>query len=273
VLATLAFAASFISGNKRFIAFAGFTDCVILAQSLLRCPGPTGPLVAWARDHAINHDIKVRNLSELLSSDRIPCGFSAAMDRVWVWIDFCCLPQHPRTTEEQLRFRESLCDLSEYQKNAATLVLHGEANDLHTRGWCVFEYIASRGKAIGVEENSQGQIIIPESSMLPMGAQLKKLEVAAADVGMSIPSRTSSLETTWAEKGITCSNGDDLGIVVSNAIPFLLKESYYGIAGYQGVFTFASDARMCWIWCGRPTNNATLRVREYSPRYQNDRGG
>ena len=171
------------------------------------------------------------------------------MDRVWLWIDFRCLPQNPRTSEEQLRFRESLCDLSEYQKNAATLVLHGEENDLHTRGWCVFEYIASRGKAIGIEEKSQAQIIISESNILLMGVQLKKLEVAAADAVMSIPSRTSSrtssLEPTWAEKGITCSNGDDLGIVVSNAIQFLLKESYYGIAGYQGVFTFASDAHDC----------------------------
>ena len=248
VLATLAFAASFVSSNKDFKGFAGFTDCGILAQSLLRCPGPTGHLVAWARDHTINHDIKVGNLSELLSSDRIPSGFSAAMDRVWLWIDFCCLPQYPRTSEEQFQFRVSLCDLAEYQKNAATLVLYGEGNDLHTRGWCVFEYIASRGKAIGVEEDSRAQIIIPKSNILPMGAQLKKLEETAADAVMSIPSSTSSLETTWAEKGITCSNGDDLGIVVSNAMQFLLKESYYGIAGYQGVFTFACDAHECFLF-------------------------
>jgi hypothetical protein len=157
VLATLVIAANFQTG-KHFGGFAGFIDCQILAHSILRCPGPTGHLAAWARDNLVSHEFDIGNISELLKPNAIPSGLLAAMDRIWLWIDFCCLPQSPRTLEEQSHFKESLTHLSDYQKNAVTLVLHGETNDLHTRGWCIFEYIASRGKAIGVEENSSAQL-------------------------------------------------------------------------------------------------------------------
>lgn len=254
VLASLVTAANFLTG-KHFGGFAGFIDCQILAHSILRCPGPTGHLAAWARDNLVTHDFDIDNLSELLRPDAIPLAFFAAMDRIWLWIDFCCLPQTPRTHEEQSYFKESLAHLSDYQKNAATLVLHGETDDLHTRGWCIFEYIASRGKVIGVEENSSVQLLPTHSNMFLMGVQLRKVEMAASDAILSIQSPTSSLERAWTDRGIKCSNGNDLAVVVSSAVEFLLTEPFYGTAGYRGVFVFTSHEGVQLGAVGEPTSN------------------
>jgi hypothetical protein len=88
-----------------------------------------------------------------------------------------------------------------------------------------------------------------------MGAQLKKLEMAATDAILSIQSPTTSLKRAWTERGIKCSNGIDLAVVASSAIEFLLTRPFYGTLGYRGVFVFTSHEEVQLGAVGDPASN------------------
>jgi hypothetical protein len=67
---------------------------------------------------------------------------SAAVNGIYVWLDYSSLPQHPRSEIEQEYFGRALQNLSYWQRRMCTLVLYHTAEDwesYHRRLWCVVE--------------------------------------------------------------------------------------------------------------------------------------
>lgn len=59
--------------------------------------------------------------------------------RFRVWYDYACMPQHPRTAEEQVRFEALLEQLGAIQVLGRTVVLLDRVENYFGRGWCTFE--------------------------------------------------------------------------------------------------------------------------------------
>ena len=59
------------------------------------------------------------------------------LDRVFVWYDYSCLPQAPRSAEDEQLFRDGLAHLNHVQLIGATAILLDEIDDyLGARGAC-----------------------------------------------------------------------------------------------------------------------------------------
>jgi hypothetical protein len=76
------------------------------------------------------------NLRSLLAEHP---GLAALLARISVWYDYSCLPQRPRTQDEEALFRQGLEALNVCQVLGITLVLLDDAEDYLTRAWCTLE--------------------------------------------------------------------------------------------------------------------------------------
>lgn len=86
----------------------------------------------WLRpDHPDPDDVQYRELLAL-------CDDLALHDSQTFVIDYCSLPQRPRTPDEEGWFREHLPGFQS-QFKYVTLVLNTGAADYATRGWCMLE--------------------------------------------------------------------------------------------------------------------------------------
>ncbi|CAB9508281.1 expressed unknown protein [Seminavis robusta] len=66
------------------------------------------------------------------------------LDRSYIWYDYACLYQHPRTPEQEKDFRWSLDNMDKLTRNCfRTIAVFGDEADYHSRGWCVFEAASS----------------------------------------------------------------------------------------------------------------------------------
>jgi len=65
------------------------------------------------------------------------------LERVHLWYDYSCLPQKPRTAEEQAEFERGVRQLELYQFLGRTAILLDEADDYLTRAWCTLEALTA----------------------------------------------------------------------------------------------------------------------------------
>jgi hypothetical protein len=72
------------------------------------------------------------------------------VDRIFVWYDYSCLPQPPRTDAEETQFGQGLEALNACQLLGRTIVLLDEAEDYLSRAWCTLEALVA-DKAQGVD--------------------------------------------------------------------------------------------------------------------------
>ena len=63
--------------------------------------------------------------------------------RIHLWIDYCCLPQPPRTEPEHAEFRDGLRLLSTAQLLGLTVILLDDVEDYTRRAWCLLEAITA----------------------------------------------------------------------------------------------------------------------------------
>ena len=63
--------------------------------------------------------------------------------RIYLWCDYSCMPQPPRTAEQEATFREALQFLSEYQRLGWTLILLDDLDDYFSRAWCALEAVVA----------------------------------------------------------------------------------------------------------------------------------
>src|SRR5262249_9213513 len=61
----------------------------------------------------------------------------------YVWYDYSCLPQEPRTAEEQAVFEEGMSRIGLFQLLGRTAILLDDADDYLTRAWCTLESLTA----------------------------------------------------------------------------------------------------------------------------------
>jgi len=73
------------------------------------------------------------------------------VDRIHVWYDYACMPQPPRTPDDETTFRNGLQSLVAIQLLGHTVVLLDEAEEYLSRGWCTLEAIVADTEAVSME--------------------------------------------------------------------------------------------------------------------------
>ena len=87
-----------------------------------------------------DRDTDLRQLREWLSTMPIVRGL---LDKVFIWYDYSCLPQAPRSEEDEPLFRDGLAHLNHVQVLGATVILLDEIDEYLGRAWCVLEAITA----------------------------------------------------------------------------------------------------------------------------------
>ncbi|MFC8125721.1 hypothetical protein [Streptomyces sp. NPDC057302] len=91
-------------------------------------------------------DVGLRRLHELL--DTLP-SLRPLLQRIHLWYDYSCVPQAPRTREEQVLFRQTIESLFLLQFAGRTLVLLDDVADYLGRAWCSLEAVNSLACTLG----------------------------------------------------------------------------------------------------------------------------
>lgn len=65
------------------------------------------------------------------------------LSRVCLWYDYSCLPQKPRTPEEQAQFEHGMQQFGLLQALGRTAVLLDDADDYLSRAWCTLEVLTA----------------------------------------------------------------------------------------------------------------------------------
>jgi hypothetical protein len=112
-------------------------------QSLKRAVAEAAAIRELTRDHGVvaaAADPGLGNLRAVLTEHP---ALAALLARISVWYDYSCLPQPPRTQDEDILFRQGLDALNVCQILGITLVLLDDAEDYLTRAWCTLEGLAA----------------------------------------------------------------------------------------------------------------------------------
>jgi hypothetical protein len=85
-------------------------------------------------------DDGLAQLRDILNDRPVLAGMAA---RIHLWIDYCCLPQPPRTEDEQDEFVAGLGLLNAAQMLGRTVVLLDEVDEYTRRAWCLLEVLTA----------------------------------------------------------------------------------------------------------------------------------
>jgi hypothetical protein len=91
-----------------------------------------------------NHSVRLTNSRRKEIIDNVYALESDAFDlwmlgKIGVWIDYCCIPQAPRTAAEQAYFDDNLLNLDILLASSTVIALRREGDDYSERAWCVSE--------------------------------------------------------------------------------------------------------------------------------------
>lgn len=119
---------------------------------------------------------------------------------VFYWFDYSCLPQHPRTIEDEKLFQETLPKISSIQSKGSTIIIVDK--NYHERMWCYIEHygavIFSQRNHTGV--NSNIEYIGDDASNIKMLSRVQNLEAPPwNNLKVSDPSDIKSIKDnyTW----------------------------------------------------------------------------
>ena len=93
-----------------------------------------GQVMSLALDLSLNHNLIGSALRHRIT------------EKIFLWVDFCCLPQGDRTEAEEALFRQSLDCLPDIQMAMYSLVLN-RTEDYKARAWCFAELLWAGEKA------------------------------------------------------------------------------------------------------------------------------
>jgi hypothetical protein len=116
---------------------------VLDSDSLDRAAAEATSIRELTRDHGVMAaaaDPGLGNLRAVLAQHP---ALAALLARISVWYDYSCLPQPPRTDDEDTLFRQGLAALNPCQILGITLVLLDDAEDYLTRAWCTLEALTA----------------------------------------------------------------------------------------------------------------------------------
>ena len=80
---------------------------------------------------------KLSNVVRKLSALRSLC------ERIFLWYDYSCMPQAPRSVEDERLFRQALPHLPSIQLLGRTAILLDDAEDYLSRAWCTLEAVVA----------------------------------------------------------------------------------------------------------------------------------
>jgi hypothetical protein len=87
-----------------------------------------------------HQDIGLTTLSEVVRRSPV---LRSLLDRIFLWYDYSCLPQAPRSSEDELLFRTCLPHLPTIQLLGRTAILLDDAVDYLSRAWCSLEALVA----------------------------------------------------------------------------------------------------------------------------------
>ena len=105
--------------------------------------GTLGSLEEEMADHGVGAALDDPDLARLRAEVAARPLLGRLLDRVRLWYDYSCMPQRPRTPEEQRTFEEGLRVLGAYQLVGRTVVLLDDADDYLGRAWCTLEVLTA----------------------------------------------------------------------------------------------------------------------------------
>ncbi len=134
---------------------------VLDSDSLDRAAAEATSIRELTRDHGVMAAAADPGLGNLRAVLAERPALAALLARISVWYDYSCLPQPPRTDDEDTLFRQGLAALNPCQILGITLVLLDDAEDYLTRAWCTLEVLTA---------NSVGSIETLVGSQRPTAA-------------------------------------------------------------------------------------------------------
>jgi len=108
-------------------------------QSLEEAGADAAAIRELIRDHGVTAAGADPGLVTLRAMLTERPALARLLARISVWYDYSCLPQPPRTDNEEVLFRQGLDALTACQILGITLVLLDDAEDYLTRAWCALE--------------------------------------------------------------------------------------------------------------------------------------
>jgi hypothetical protein len=107
--------------------------------SLERVAAEAAAIWELTRDHGVTAAATDSGLGKLRAVLTEHPAVAELLARIFVWYDYSCLPQPPRTDDEDALFRQGLDGLTACQILGRTLVLLDDAEDYLGRAWCTLE--------------------------------------------------------------------------------------------------------------------------------------
>jgi tetratricopeptide (TPR) repeat protein len=89
---------------------------------------------------AANDEASLRRLQEILISRPV---LSHLMSRIFLWYDYSCMPQPPRSESEENLFSQGLQYLKSIQLLGRSLILLDDVEDYLSRAWCTLEALTA----------------------------------------------------------------------------------------------------------------------------------
>jgi hypothetical protein len=116
---------------------------VLDSDSLDRAAAEATSIRKLTRDHGVMAAAADPGLGNLRAVLAQRPALAALLARISVWYDYSCLPQPPRTDDEDTLFHQGLAALNPCQILGITLVLLDDAEDYLTRAWCTLEVLTA----------------------------------------------------------------------------------------------------------------------------------
>lgn len=157
--------------------------------------------------------------------------------RIWIWYDYCSLPQKPnRTPQELARFKKSLAQLPMIQRFMHTLIIN-TTQSYFKRAWCVAEWTNAGGCSIWDRANTGS---LPNHDM-DNGQTFQTFQLTLAWVALLDPSIDPGSVLTCLGLKFT----DDVHQVYANSICWILWEASFRLK----LFLHDLKPRVC-MGCG-----------------------
>jgi hypothetical protein len=107
---------------------------------------------AWHEALAVEHltaaygvatadqDVGLTKLSDVVRKHSV---LRSLCERIFLWYDYSCMPQEPRSAEDERLFRQALPHLPSMQLLGRTAILLDDAEDYLSRAWCTLEAVVA----------------------------------------------------------------------------------------------------------------------------------
>jgi len=140
----------------------------------------------------------------------------------YVWYDYACLPQKPRTADDQRLFDWTLANLEVLIAKSAEFVILQPDGGYFTRGWCVYETLLYVRTICSTSSDVISQRFIETQIQSVMEGKKPKFHFSRMRelymyIGENSRFIISDVESALKEFNFKCTNGSDLRYLVKRS--------------------------------------------------------